>query len=224
MSQRAPVLGRGVLRGEISLASEFHAMMRAVAAKLCCTLLGVVTGRGFARPPPPPVGKHRSSPDRQNCSRGVPLLAAGAASSPTARSPVARVVGAVVRGAGLLGRGRGFAPGPPPATPSPFFGCGPRAALPPPARRDPCGVDTPAELCRHLGGRLAHGSPDGARTQIPRRRVRHPGSVPEDALLWSAEEFDFPPSPRTGPGDLDEPESGLASSVAGHLRAAGLIL
>ena len=49
-------------------------------------------------------------------------------------------------------------------------------------------------------------------------------AAPKAALDWGAEEFDLPPSPRNGPGDLDEPELGMASSGAGHLRAAGLRL
>ena len=47
-------------------------------------------------------------------------------------------------------------------------------------------------------------------------------ATPEAALQWGADEFEFPPQPRTGvEWELD---SGGDRGAAGHLRAAGLRL
>ena len=49
-------------------------------------------------------------------------------------------------------------------------------------------------------------------------------AAPEAAVLWGGDEFDYPPSPRAGAQDLEDPELGLQQSGVGHLRAAGLRL
>ena len=49
-------------------------------------------------------------------------------------------------------------------------------------------------------------------------------AAPEAAVLWGAEEFGYPPSPRPGGQDSEAPTPALMHSAAGHVRAAGMRL
>ena len=49
-------------------------------------------------------------------------------------------------------------------------------------------------------------------------------AAPEAAVLWGAEEFGYPPSPRPGGQDSEAPDPALMHSAAGHVRAAGMRL
>ena len=49
-------------------------------------------------------------------------------------------------------------------------------------------------------------------------------AAPEAAVLWGGDEFDYPPSPRSGARDQVDQDFDLMHSAAGHIRAAGMRL